>query len=220
MATTTDISLARALTCRAYVEIAQGEMERAGHDAREALDVTADLRGYLSIAETLECLAYIAGDAGSHREAARLFGAADVARRQTGVTRFKILDADHEVRLAAVRDGLGESDFQAAWDEGEALTIEEAIAYARRGRGERKRPSKGWAPLTPTELDVVRLACEGLGNKEIATRLSSRRARCRRTCPTCTRSSASAHECSSHTKRAVTAEFTTDLCWRDTEPIT
>jgi len=29
----------------------------------------------------------------------------------------------------------------------------------------------GWASLTPTELDVVRLACEGLGNKQIATRL-------------------------------------------------
>ena len=69
------------------------------------------------------------------------------------------------------RDSLGESNFQAAWDEGTALTIEEAIAYVRRGRGERKRPSKGWASLTPTELDVVRLACEGLGNKQIATRL-------------------------------------------------
>jgi DNA-binding CsgD family transcriptional regulator len=29
----------------------------------------------------------------------------------------------------------------------------------------------GWASLTPAELDVVRLVSEGLGNKEIATRL-------------------------------------------------
>jgi hypothetical protein len=36
----------------------------------------------------------------------------------------------------------------------------------RRGREARKRPPKGWASLTPTELDVVRLACEGLGKKE------------------------------------------------------
>jgi DNA-binding CsgD family transcriptional regulator len=119
----------------------------------------------------VRALAYIAGDAGSDRESARLFGAADAARLQSGVARLKTLDADYELRLAAVRDSLGESDFQTALDEGASLTIEEAIAYVRRGRGERKRPSKSWAALTPTELDVVRLASDGLGNKEIATRL-------------------------------------------------
>ena len=51
------------------------------------------------------------------------------------------------------------------------LSIEEAIAYTQRGRGERKRPSSGWASLTPTELDVVRLVSDGLANKDIATRL-------------------------------------------------
>ena len=40
-----------------------------------------------------------------------------------------------------------------------------------RGRGERKRPSSGWASLTPTELDVAGLVSEGLANKDIATRL-------------------------------------------------
>jgi len=42
---------------------------------------------------------------------------------------------------------------------------------AQRGRGERKRPAGGWASLTRTERDVVRLVSEGLGNKDIATRL-------------------------------------------------
>jgi DNA-binding CsgD family transcriptional regulator len=51
------------------------------------------------------------------------------------------------------------------------MSTSEAISYAQRGRGERKRPSSGWASLTPTELEVVRLVGEGLGNKDIAARL-------------------------------------------------
>jgi DNA-binding CsgD family transcriptional regulator len=55
--------------------------------------------------------------------------------------------------------------------EGAALSIPEAIAYALRGRGERKRASSGWASLTRAELDVVKLVQECLGNKDIAARL-------------------------------------------------
>jgi DNA-binding CsgD family transcriptional regulator len=61
--------------------------------------------------------------------------------------------------------------FDAAWEDGAALSTDDAIASAQRGRGERKRPPSGWASLTPTELDVVRLVSEGLGNKDIGKRL-------------------------------------------------
>ena len=73
------------------------------------------------------------------------------------------------------------------------MSASEAIAYAQRGRGERKRPSSGWASLTPTELDVARLVSEGLANKDIATRLP--RAPWRRTSPTSTRNSGSPRAC-------------------------
>jgi len=67
--------------------------------------------------------------------------------------------------VAALRDVLGERDFESAWAEDAALSTDEAIAYARRGRGERKRPASGWASLTPAERDVIRLVSEGLGTK-------------------------------------------------------
>jgi DNA-binding CsgD family transcriptional regulator len=66
---------------------------------------------------------------------------------------------------------MGGKEFESAWAEGAALSTEEAIAYAQRVRGERKRPTSGWASLTPTERDVVRLVAEGLTNSDVATRL-------------------------------------------------
>ena len=163
--------LSAALLGRAKVAIAQDQPEQGERDAHDALACAAELEAYLHIPDILECLGTLADHAGSHREAARLFGAAHGIRQRRGAVRFKVWDASYEASVTALRDAMGEKDFDAAWAEGAALSTEEAIAYAQRGRGERKRPTGGWASLTPTERDVVRLVSEGLGNKDIATRL-------------------------------------------------
>ncbi len=168
---TTGCYLSISLASRARVEIAQGELDAAERDAYDALDLAARLASDLVVPFALDCLAIAASDRGNHLSAARLFGAAEAARQHMGLVRFEVLQADNDTRIAASRDALGEIDFDAAWAEGSALSIQEAIAYAQRGRGERKRASSGWASLTRAELDVVRLVSEGLGNKDVAARL-------------------------------------------------
>ena len=163
--------LVLSLMPRARVAIARGEREQAEHDIQDALACAAGIGAYLEVPDILECIADLARAAGSHHEAARLFGAAYGIRHRIGAVRFKVWDVGYEASVAALRDALSEQDFDSAWAEGAALSVEEAIAYAQRGRGERKRPASGWASLTPTERDVVRLVSEGLGNKDIATRL-------------------------------------------------
>jgi DNA-binding CsgD family transcriptional regulator len=129
------------------------------------------MQAHLSTPDLLECLAILGTKSGQHLSAVRLVGAADAIRQRIGVVRFKIYDADYDANVTLLRNSLGEKAFDKAWAEGAALSAEEALAYAQRGRGERKRPASGWESLTPTENDVVRLVSEGLSNTEVATRL-------------------------------------------------
>jgi predicted ATPase/class 3 adenylate cyclase/DNA-binding CsgD family transcriptional regulator len=160
-----------ALRARARLAIREGDTDRAERDAHDAVACGAAVGTYLGVADALEILAGLATDAGSHLEATRLFAAAKGIRVRTEEVRFPIYQAGYEASVAECRNALEEKAFQAAWNEGAALSTTEATAYAQRGRGERKRPSSGWASLTRAELDVVRLVSEGLSNKDIAARL-------------------------------------------------
>jgi predicted ATPase/class 3 adenylate cyclase/DNA-binding CsgD family transcriptional regulator len=163
--------LACALVVRARVSLLDEHPADAERDARQALSCMTDCGTYLQAPDALECLAAAVSDQGVHGDAARLAAAAAVIRDRTGLVRFPVHDARYCALLTQLRKELPPSEFDSAWAEGEALTMDEAIAFATRSRGPRQRPGTGWASLTPAELDVVRLVCEGLGNKDVAARL-------------------------------------------------
>jgi hypothetical protein len=75
-------------------------------------------------------LAKVAGRQGQPEQTARLFGAAQALRDQLETPLILVEQADYEHNLVAVRVALGEDEFAAAWAEGQAMTIEQATAYA------------------------------------------------------------------------------------------
>jgi hypothetical protein len=64
------------------------------------------------------------------RRGVRLLGAADRLRETIGAPLPPQEQVDHERRLAALRAALDEPTFDAAWAEGRAMTLEEAVAEA------------------------------------------------------------------------------------------
>jgi DNA-binding CsgD family transcriptional regulator len=162
----------------AHLRLARGRLHRAeGTTAKAEADAHAALATFASadsIADALAALDVVAGcaaDQESSREAARLLGATRAIRERIGCVLPVFDKHEHDATLALLRAQLDAAGLDVALREGAELSLKEAIAYAGRGRGQRKRPSVGWESLTPTELDVVRLVATGASNRELADRL-------------------------------------------------
>jgi predicted ATPase/DNA-binding CsgD family transcriptional regulator len=148
-----------------------GDVDRAQDLCHESLALCAPAGVRPCVVESLEALAGLAAQRESPTEAARLLGAASSMRQSMGLARWPADQAPHDAVVLGIRQKLGDHGFTAAWEEGGALSPQEAVAYVSRARGERKRPSTGWASLTPTEREVVKLVAQGLTNPQVAERL-------------------------------------------------
>lgn len=126
--------------------------------------------------DSLDALAYLEARAENYPEAARLLAASEAAREVIGCPRPPVAIPEHDAVLTSLRSHLGNDEFEALWRDSSATSLDDAVAAVTRRRGPRNRPQRGWASLTPTELDVVRLLSRGLSNPDIAGRLYMSRA--------------------------------------------
>jgi DNA-binding CsgD family transcriptional regulator len=119
----------------------------------------------------LDGLGEVAAGLGNDEDAVRLFAAAERARAEIGVVRVPPDERHWAAVDAELREALGDDAYQAARTEGAELSTEDALEWARRARGPRKRPPGGWASLTPTEAQVVELVAQGLTNPQVGARM-------------------------------------------------
>jgi ATP/maltotriose-dependent transcriptional regulator MalT len=114
----------------------RGEFARAETLARYAL-VNSGGSSHVYFAVGLEVLAQTAIVAGQVERAARLLGAAEVARETAAYPRSDRERAEIEQTIALARATLGEGVWAEAYTAGRALAVEDVVSEAL---GERERP--------------------------------------------------------------------------------
>jgi predicted ATPase/DNA-binding CsgD family transcriptional regulator len=158
------LGLARAL-------LLEGDDERAESITHDALKVLMDNRWCPWVIDALDVVAEVAFLTGQYERAVRLIAAAQKERTAVGLVAFPMLRERTKRNLASAGTALGDASLERALQGGARLSLQEAVAYAQRGRGERAGATHGWVSLSPVERQMVELASRGLSNPDIAREL-------------------------------------------------
>jgi transposase len=124
-------SLAGVLHHLAAVVRAEGDAARASALLDEALALQQQQGNKHLIAESLEICAELLVGSGRPAQAARLLGTASALRKSIGAPLPPGLRAGYDRAIATIRNQLDDVAFMAAWNEGHALSLEQAIAEAQ-----------------------------------------------------------------------------------------
>jgi len=117
---------------RRLAEIAfdQGDLPRARRLFLESVELFREAGHPRAVALTLCGLAQMASAAGEWERAARLFGGTDRQRREAPGWYWRTLWARYDAVIATTRRRLGEQAFTRAWETGQTMALEQAIADA------------------------------------------------------------------------------------------
>lgn len=112
-----------------YIALYQGDLETAGRRFHESLQVFRELGNRRGIAECLAGLARLALRQGEPVRAAKLLGSAVANLHSAGADWWPADQVEYRASLEAIRAALPGAEFDAAWKAGEAMTLDQAIAY-------------------------------------------------------------------------------------------
>jgi non-specific serine/threonine protein kinase len=159
------------------IEWALGDLEAAEERLVEAVRVQDAIGHRWGMLTSLAGLAWVAGSRGQLDRAALLLGAGAALSQELGITLFPHAQVHQDACEAAVRAGLGDARYRAAWSRGFSLPREQVAAAVLTA------PAPGAAvvssdegDLSAREFEVARLVADGLSNPAIAAELFVSRA--------------------------------------------
>jgi len=124
------VGVASALLARGDAALAQSEVAKAARLYGESLALFQERGASWGIIMCFEQFARVAGAQGQAARAIRLWGAAEKRRERCGLPSLPTHQAELDRAVASVRAQLDEASFAAAWAEGQAMSLDQAISYA------------------------------------------------------------------------------------------
>ncbi len=123
-------TVALALQGFAGLRSAHGDIERAVTLLHESLSLFGPLRDIRCAPSCLEELAFVLADSGAPATVARILSAAEGLREFRGRPRRRHEQEAHDRVMAKLKLRADEASLDAAWAEGRAMDLDQAVAYA------------------------------------------------------------------------------------------
>jgi predicted ATPase/class 3 adenylate cyclase/DNA-binding CsgD family transcriptional regulator len=174
------LGIAFALGALGGLELLQGNSVVARPMFEESLEIAIQSGDKWLTAVYLEGFGRAVAAQGFPAWAVLLWSVANSLRETIGTPMWLIERAIHEFSMAATRIQLGDEMFEAAWDEGRTMSLEQALKEQDRATislaPSSTPPSKSTATfhegLTTREVEVLSLVALGLTNEQVAQRLA------------------------------------------------
>lgn len=155
----------------------QGDTQLAEAMAREGAACKHALQDQSGLQAVLETLAWMTAGRGAHERAAMLLGCAEQVRQASGIQLPELYQRQqHDESVALATRALGKCAFDAAYQRGLVMPVDDALGLA--ATGTQQQPSKPKpagrdtaSPLTRREQEIAGLIAEELTTREIAARL-------------------------------------------------
>jgi len=176
-----EVSIVRAMGQGALTALVRGDLGQADKRSKATMELSRRLGIGHYTAGCLDIFGASAALRGQSVRAVRLWAAEESLREAIGIPHMPAELSFYEPYVDATHGQLSEAEWEMAWQEGRAMSMEEAIEYAL--SEEEPAPTETSAPeeslggeprggLTRRQREIAALVARGLTNRQIATELS------------------------------------------------